>query len=355
LAIRILAALLLGAAAVAPAAALSERAVEQRLVRLEFDNDVFLGTDDGFTAGWSLQLHSAILDRWDEDLPAWIGKLPGLGDDGEGGRAVRWAAGLSQIMVSPRDVEEPGPQPEDFPWAGSLGLHGTLVSLDDLRMVAVQLYLGCLGPCSRAEEVQRFIHEDLGWGKPLAGWDHQIERRWLANLNLAGGYKLWASPVSRYRPGRFAADLSVGGQVALGNLATFAQAQLELRFGRGVPRGFAHVPDPPGIGVAADPVYVDRGARATPPPRSWFRYASVVVRASHFEQLAFAEGGRTRSGGWHPGIELDLDEPVLVVGLHAGRAPIGFHATYYRYPAGRQRAGLGSSLDWVNLSLDLRF
>jgi hypothetical protein len=64
-----------------------------KLFRFEFDNDTFIGSDDAFTAGWSFQVHSRLMDQWNPAYAGWIGKLPGLGDDGQGRRVVRWAGG----------------------------------------------------------------------------------------------------------------------------------------------------------------------------------------------------------------------------------------------------------------------
>ena len=51
------------------------------------------------------------MDRWDPAYAGWIGKMPGLGDDGQGRRIVRWAYALSQIIVTPKDVSIAEPQP----------------------------------------------------------------------------------------------------------------------------------------------------------------------------------------------------------------------------------------------------
>ena len=56
------------------------------VVRFDFDNDVFLGKDNSFTAGWSLQVHSRLNDVWGPGYAKRIGRVPGLGDGGRGGR-----------------------------------------------------------------------------------------------------------------------------------------------------------------------------------------------------------------------------------------------------------------------------
>jgi hypothetical protein len=325
---------------------------DQKMFRFEFDNDTFFGSDDAFTAGWSFQLHSPIYDTWDPKLPKWFGAIPGLGDDGEGGRVVRWSLGLTQIMVTPSDVSIAEPQPDDAPWAGILGVYGSLSSYDNRRLGALQLFVGCMGPCSQAEDVQKFIHEDLDRGTPPEGWHNQLDTKILGNLNLAGRYKLWGSPESSYAPGRWATDLSVGGDAGLGNFATFARAQLELRFGVAMPMGFTHIPDEPGLGIALDPLYPGDEPWER---RRWRGYASVVLRTGYFSYLAPAEGGETENGGYHPGVDIDRSQPELLIGLHTGRAPVALHFTYYRYLRGSDQVGGDTSLDWANISLEFRF
>ena len=72
-----------GAALAQPATAQEVDIPGMRLFRFEFDNDTFLGSDDAFSAGWSIQIHSAMLDKWPKGLAGWIGRFPTLHDDGE--------------------------------------------------------------------------------------------------------------------------------------------------------------------------------------------------------------------------------------------------------------------------------
>jgi hypothetical protein len=325
---------------------------DKLMLRFEFDNDTYLDSDDAFTAGWSFQLHSPLHDTWDETWPKWIGAVPGFGDDGEGGRTVRWGVGLTQIMVTPDDITIAEPQPEDAPWAGILGVFGSLSSYDNRRLAAVQLFLGCMGPCSQAEDVQTFVHDDLGRGDTPMGWSNQLDTEFLGNLNLAGRYKFWATPETSYAPKRWATDLAVGGEAGLGNFATFARAQVEWRFGVAMPMGFTHIPDEPGLGIALDPVYAGSDPKVK---GHWRGYVSVIVRGTYFSYLAPAEGGETENGGYHPGIDIDKSQPELLIGLHTGRAPVALHVTYYHYLSGTDQIGEETSLDWANISLEIRF
>src|SRR6266850_6730498 len=162
------------------------------VVRFDFDNDVLLGKDNSFTAGWSLQVHSRLNDVWAPPRYAkWIGRVPGLGDGGRGGPITRWAVGISQVIITPKNVGNPAPQPNDAPWAGMLGAAVSWSANDNRRLAALQVYAGCMGPCSAAEPVQKFVHGDLGFGPFPRGWDNQLVNRALFNVNYEFRYKLF--------------------------------------------------------------------------------------------------------------------------------------------------------------------
>ncbi len=327
---------------------------DKYMFRFEFDNDILSGQDDGFTGGLSLQLHSPFYDSWEDLFPGWIGHLPTFGDDGIGGRAVRWSLGLSQIMITPRKLTIAEPQPNDLPWVGILGVHGALSSYDNYRLSAIQLYLGCMGPCSQAENVQRFLHEDLGLGDPPAGWSNQLDTEILGNLNLAWRHKLWVPPDSAYTAGGWTSDFAIGGQLGIGNLATFAQAHIEGRFGRGLPTGFTHIPDLPGMSITLDPIYIPQDELPEDFPK-WHGYASVVLRATYFERLAPSEGGSTENGGFHPGMDPNYGHPDLLIGLHMVRAPLSLHLTYCLDVYGPSKKTYENHAQWANFSLEYRF
>src|SRR6267154_906426 len=126
------------------------------VVRFDFDNDVLLGKDNSFTAGWSIQWHSRLNDVWGPGSAKWIGRVPGLG------ASVSWSA------------------------------------YDNRRLAALQVYAGCMGPCSAAEPVQKFVHGDLGFGPFPRGWDNQLVNKALFNVNYEYRYKLFLDRPARY-------------------------------------------------------------------------------------------------------------------------------------------------------------
>ncbi len=324
-----------------------------KMFRFEFDNDTFVNSDDVLSAAWSFQVHSRVMDRWNPAYAGWIGRLPGLGDDGEGRRVVRWAFGLSQIIFTPSDISIAAPQPNDTPWAGLLGATGTWSSYDNRRLAAIQLYLGCMGPCSQAEHVQKFVHEDLGYGQPPQGWGNQLSNKPLANLNYEYRHKLFVVKEAAYMPGRFATDMAFGGMAAGGNLITTLRGEIELRFGWGLPMGFTKNPDPPGLGMVLDPVYLDP-ERPLEKLKGWRLYFNLMARYAWIDYLAPAEGGPTESGYIHPAVHPYPGTEQGLLGLHLTRVPFSIHATYYRY-FGSVPAGIKGTLDWVNVSIEYRF
>jgi len=158
--------------------------------------------------------------------------------------------------------------------------------------------LGCLGPCSEAEEVQKFAHDDLGLGDHPAGWANQLENDILVNLNYEYRHKLWVGGNGTRRLGQ---DLSVGTQVGVGSFATYAEAWLEYRLGWDVPKGFTKLADPPGFGVALDPVYVDPSGPSVT-HRTWRPYFNLVVRHRSVDKFAALQSRRTQNGGFYESV-----------------------------------------------------
>jgi hypothetical protein len=347
---------LMGCAVVSPALAADDAGKDLRdmkVLRIEFDNDTFVGSDDAFTAGWSVQIHSQLLDEWTPGLAGWIGRIPTLGDDGKGGRIARWSWGVTQLMVTPRDVTIAAAQPDDAPWAGMLGGYVSWSANDNRRLAALQAYLGCIGPCSHAEGAQKFIHNDLGLGKPPAGWANQLEDKVLVNLNYEYRHKVWMR-AENYQTVGWGHDLSVGTQAGVGSFATYASAWVEYRFGWDLPPGFTKFADPPALGIALDPIYSDP-QRVGAVRRSWRPYFNLVARVRSVDDFVATEGGDTENGGFSRPVASTPGDRQLILGVHFAKVPLAFHLTYYRYFSGGPMGVVPSELDWVNVSFERRF
>jgi lipid A 3-O-deacylase len=319
---------------------------ERNLWRLEWDNDGFFHHDNAFTNGGSIQRHSHQYDSWQEMGPSkfsgWISRtIPGLGDGG--GRVVKRGTGLSQIITTPEDISNPDPQPGDMPWAGTLGWSESWYAFDNRSLNAFQIYAGILGPYSLAEPVQTQVHDWINADEPL-GWDNQLKTEPLLNLNYAYKRKLLSAGTYMRR---FAGDLAVGGQAALGNLFTQADVSLEARFGWGMPEGFVHTADPPGNGIMLNP---NKGV-----PGKFQIYFSVVARVTVVAYTVFYDGNTFRESP-HPGLDYDTVTPSVVLGLHVASGRFSTHFNFYTYETlPFESSNPSTDLTWANITLEYRF
>jgi hypothetical protein len=60
------------------------------------------------------------------------------------------------------------------------------------------------------------------------------------------------------------------------------KAQVEYRFGWGLPMGFTKVPDPPGWGIMLDPVYVEPLGPLPSEAARWRGYFTFMLRHGWF-------------------------------------------------------------------------
>jgi hypothetical protein len=104
-----------------------------------------------------------------------------------------------------------------------------------------------------------------------------------------------------------------------------------------------------------DPVFVaPDGPQAV--QRSWRPYFSVVVRHRALHEFATTEGGPTENGDYHRQLASTPGSNQLIVGAHVGNARVACHVTYYRYADETEVSRtIGSTLSWVNVSLEHRF
>ena len=160
---------------------------------LENDRFVNRGTDRWYTNGvrlaWLAQspceqgdaLSCKTLDLGDYVLGDPVAKSRG------GTRSVVWT--LGQNMYTPRDITRATPQRGDRPWAGWLYLGATVQGFKGNRFQQSDLKIGCTGPCSQADVVQRWIHKGFDATYP-AGWSQQLNSRAAVQ---ASHMQLWRS------------------------------------------------------------------------------------------------------------------------------------------------------------------
>jgi lipid A 3-O-deacylase len=205
---------------------------------VRLDNDVFAGTDRGYSNGTEIGFVSATVDdfqdaslsassRWLNRRLAWL-------------QPERYAYNnmvvtLGQGMFTPNDWRLETPDPNDRPYAGVLVFGVTHNGRDNDSMRATTFNIGVVGPSALAEETQRFVHDFVG-GERFAGWDHQLRDEPVFRVMQQRLHKrtlikpTWMSDVIFH----------YGGSV--GNLTTFANAGAEVRIGGWIPDNFGSAP-----------------------------------------------------------------------------------------------------------------
>lgn len=213
-----------GAGVVSPAKELDDSS----FLTLQFDNDMFGGSDRHFTHG----MRAAWLSR-EGGAPRVVrqiaAKLPLFASS----ERMRIGYSIGQNIFTPDDIRVPDPAPEQRPYAGWLYGGLGLVSEHGDRLDKLELELGVVGPYSLAEQIQTNWHRLVSLPRPR-GWDTQLknepgvvlyyERSW---RRLAEFPRMDIGPFTN-----FGADFTphLGG--ALGNVFTYAAGGFTLRFGQ---------------------------------------------------------------------------------------------------------------------------
>lgn len=207
-----------------------------------FENDLFNGSDSNYTNGIKYSLISPDLSPHAEQghfprkVLELIHKIP-LIRDSSPKYSHKAEFSLGQNMYTPADISRSDLIADDRPYAGwlyaGLAYHRKTEFKKHLDFVdSVEIQLGMVGPLSFAEEAQTLVHElrDIPTAK---GWDNQLknepgflvafERKWLFSQDSVG---------------LLSADAIVHAGGVLGNVATYLNSGLELRYGMNLARNF---------------------------------------------------------------------------------------------------------------------
>ena len=230
------------AASPSPAAEVGERMT----MHLRLDNDLFAGSDRGYTNGFQLSFTSPTVESFsDTVLPPSVRAVS---------RPLRWlqprdfqannvTVTFSQGMFTPDESALNPPDPLDRPYAGMLVAGIQYNGRDATTMRSTRLDVGIAGPAALAEQTQGVVHAALGADEFL-GWDHQIDNEPVVRV-LHQRLRKWDL---RREPRMMDAIVHYGGSI--GNLSSFASAGAELRFGRVLPDDFGTAPAPQGGSIA---------------------------------------------------------------------------------------------------------
>ena len=212
------------------------------------ENDLFYHTDRNYTSGAKLNWVSPDMARFEEAkcVPDWARPI----DD-----ALRQAfasflsskaatrnivASIGQEIYTPGDRLRTDLVREDRPYAGWLyaGLsYNERRGVPDgryERLDSLEARLGVVGPLSLARFSQNMIHDLRGFPRFL-GWDNQLRNEPGAQLILERKYRFDRAPDG----GR---DMILHAGGSAGNVATYLNTGLELRWGTNIPDDFGSSP-----------------------------------------------------------------------------------------------------------------
>ena len=314
--------------------------------RFEFANDVFFGSDNQFTNGFTFQKFSTISENLDDLAGTWAwGKRIARGIlPSKDGLFYRKGITFGQDMQTPEDIEDPDIILDDVPYLGLLASGTSWIAFDDKRFTGYGITVGIVGEYSFAEQLQSAVHELTDSTEPQ-GWDNQLDNEPVFNFYYMKKRKLWRN---RFFDGAF----NVG--VAAGNFVTSAHVSLETRFGR-MPGGFVYLQDPIGTGMAYDATIPREDVRTE-------IYGSAVVRATGLAVFMPLEGNILVSDNeWTDNNTIDPENFLgqVILGFHIVRPGWGIHVTWFLTTDTVDRDSLSAdedpTADFSTLMIEWRF
>ncbi len=230
----------------------------QHHLRVMFENDSFIGEDNGYT-------HGSRLDY-----------AQGIGNEG-----WAWGLSLTQNIYTPDHMTR-GNVMNEHPYAGNLAVGGALLHRAENVGLAAELQLGTTGKFSLAENAQHLIHA-VGKMEQWEGWNAQVPTEVTAQLTLRQDWRL---PFMEQRIGSCCeTDGIFFTREQLGTVKLGGAAGVTLRFGRNLPNAMQVNGSEAanfGMGLLTKPGY-------RPDKLSWFVYAQGQVR--YVARDAMMEGG----------------------------------------------------------------
>ena len=231
------------------------------VMSLVVENDLFYDSDRNYTNGVALAWVPS-----DESTPDSIVRMarwvPWFPEEGP----VRHGYGFGQNMYTPRDITIANPPAGDRPYAGWLyGAMGVGVETGQ-QLDQIALTVGVVGPASLARHSQRIVHKAIDTNIPQ-GWDTQLR-------NEPGIYvsyqRSWREMAAKTLVGLdFDLTPHIGG--ALGNVYTYFNTGLTLRYGKNLPLDYG----PPRI----QPSLPGSGYLVPTHSFDWYLFAGIEGRA----------------------------------------------------------------------------
>jgi hypothetical protein len=198
-------------------------------INIQFENDIFSGTDRHYTNGVMLSYLSAP-NKVPDVMRAAAREIPLIDSNGQ----LHYSLRLGQSMFTPKDITIESLQPEDRPYAGWTYAALGLVSEKDNTLDELELTLGIIGPSSLAEDTQDYVHVLRNNDRPK-GWDHQLSNELGVNVAYS---RSWRQTNPYLLFGVLESELIPHAGFSVGNVFTHGAAGATLRIGQGLDQDF---------------------------------------------------------------------------------------------------------------------
>lgn len=260
-------------------------------VNFVLENDIFYNNDRDYTNGVAV-----IVVPKESAPPSWAldvaRALPWFPREG----TVRHGYAFGQNMYTPLDISLVDPPRTDRPYAGWLYATVALGVETERQLDKFALSVGVVGPASLAEQTQKRVHKWTGSTDPR-GWDTQLRNEPGIVLTYQRGWRT----LSGAAPGGLDFDLTTHFGGALGNIYTYANTGLTLRYGRNLSNDYG----PPRIQPSAP----SSSFFAPAEKFGWYLFAGVEGRA--VARNIFLDGNTFRDSR-------SVDKEPLIGDLHFG-------------------------------------
>ena len=212
-------------------------ATRPNTVTVNFENDLFAGSDREYTNGVKLSWASANLDDYltDPCLPEVLKRFNHFVRFVDQGNysARNMVVSLGQAMFTPSDRARTTLDPNDRPYAGWLYFGFAYNSRTETWMRTYELDLGIIGPQAYAKQSQDFVHDFRGIPR-WQGWANQLPDE--PGLQLTYEIKhRWLIETPKGLPN---VDVIPHYGATLGNVSDYVNAGAEIRIGYTLPDDF---------------------------------------------------------------------------------------------------------------------
>ncbi len=198
---------------------------------ITFDNDAFVGNDNGYSNGINFSWWDTASDGSAEQ--GWLSKAMSWSLPANAGKPIQVLSGhtIGQFMQTPDDITIVDPPLGDLPYTGLLYYSNTYIQTYPTYADKIKVTLGIVGKYSFAEESQKAIHSIIGSDEPL-GWDTQTGDEIVFAFGRSRAWRGWIADNGR-------SEIITGVGAEVGTIQSLASVGFMYRNGNDLERTYA--------------------------------------------------------------------------------------------------------------------